>query len=89
VAEGSARFNLDDGETLTLAQGDLYQIYELLWQLAPKRGAVSTAAVIRGAVRSGTFGSPIELDVSQSVAMREAMVLLHDSERESQVGPGG
>jgi hypothetical protein len=44
VAEGSARFNLDDGETLTLAQGDLYQIYELLWQLAPKRGAVSTAA---------------------------------------------
>jgi hypothetical protein len=89
MAEGLLRFNLDDGETLTLAQGDVDQIYELLWRLAPKRGAVSTAAVIRGAAGAAMFGSPIELDVSQSAAMREAMVLLHDSERESQVGPGG
>lgn len=89
MAEGSVRFNLDHGETLTLAQADLDQIYVLLWRLAPKRGAVSTAAVIRGATRSGIFGSPIELDAPQSAAMREAMVLLHDSERDSQVGPGG
>jgi hypothetical protein len=77
MPEGSVRFNLDDGETLTLARGDLDQIYELLWRLAPKRGAVSTAAVIRGATRSAIFGAPIELDVPQSAAMREAMVLLH------------
>jgi hypothetical protein len=79
MPEGSVRFNLDDGETLTLARGDLDQIYKLLWRLAPKRGAVSTAAVIRGATRA-TLGSPIELDASQSAAMREAMVLLQAPE---------
>jgi hypothetical protein len=74
---GPVRFTLDDGEMVTLGEGDLSQVYELLWQLAPKPGAVSVAAVIRGVTRSEVLRAPVYLDVSQSAAMREAVALLH------------
>lgn len=74
---GPVRFVLDDGETLTLAEGDLAQVYELCWKLAPRPGAVSVAAVIRGVTRANIVGAPIDLNVSQSAAMREALALLH------------
>ena len=74
---GPVRFVLDDGETLTLAEDDLAQVYELCWKLAPRPGAVSVAAVIRGATRANIVGAPIDLNVSQSAAMREALALLH------------
>jgi hypothetical protein len=74
---GPVRFALDDGETMTLAEGDLEQVYELLWRLAPKPGAISAAALIRGAASANIAGAPIDLDVPQSAAMREAVALLH------------
>jgi hypothetical protein len=80
MPSGPVRFMLDDGEVLSLAGGDLARIYELLWRLAPKPGAVSTAAVIRGATRSTIMVAPIDLDAKQSAAMREAMTLLRASE---------
>jgi hypothetical protein len=67
---------LDDGGMLTLAEGDLKQVYELMWELAPKPGAVSVAVLIRGATRAHLAGVPIDLDVPQSAAMREAVALL-------------
>ncbi len=74
---GSVRFVLDDGGMLTLAEGDLLEVYELLWKLVPKPGAVSVAVLIRGATRADLAGVPIDLDVPQSAAMREAVALLH------------
>jgi hypothetical protein len=74
---GSVRFVLDDGAMLTLAEGDLSEVYELLWKLVPKPGAVSVAVLIRGATRADLAGVPIDLDVPQSAAMREAVALLH------------
>ena len=77
---GPVRFVLDDGEVLSLAAGDLAQIYDLLWTLASKPGAVSAAAVIRDATRSTVMVVPIDLDTKQSAAMREAMTLLRSPE---------
>jgi hypothetical protein len=77
---GPVRFVLDDGEILSLDEGDLAQIYELLWTLAPKPGAVSTATVIRGVTRSNVVVVPVDLDTKQSAAMREAMTLLRSPE---------
>jgi uncharacterized protein YqgV (UPF0045/DUF77 family) len=74
---GSVRFVLDDGGMLTLAEGDLSEVYELLWKLVPKPGAVSVATMIRVSARSDLMGSLIDLDVPQSAAMREAVALLH------------
>lgn len=74
---GTALFRLDDGEVMHLPEKDLTQIYELLWTLAPKVGAVSLAAVIRGATRdSARFGAPIDLTESQSKVLREAIGIL-------------
>jgi hypothetical protein len=70
------RFALDDGETLTLTEGDLEQVYEQLWRLAPRAGAISVAVLIRGATSANIAGVPIDLDVPQSAAMREAVALL-------------
>jgi hypothetical protein len=74
---GPVRFVLDDGETLTLDEGDLAQVYELCWKkLAPKGGAIELAALIRGVTRANMVGPPIDLDVRQSAAMREAVASL-------------
>ena len=74
---GPVRFALDDGETLTLTEGDLEQVYELLWRLAPRPEAISVAVLIRGVTRPNIAGVPIELNVPQSAAMRKAVALLH------------
>ena len=71
------RFILDDGETLTVAAADLEQVYELLWKLAPRPGAVSVAALIRGATRADILRAELDLDVPQSAALRDAVALLH------------
>jgi hypothetical protein len=74
---GSVRFVFHDGQMLTLAEAELAEVYELLWTLAPKPGAVSVAALIRGTARADVFsGAPIDLNVPQSAAMREAVALL-------------
>lgn len=76
---GPVRFVLDDGELLTLADDDLSEIYELLWKLAPKKGAISVATMIRVSVRSDLMGSPIDLNETQSAAMREAVASVRSS----------
>jgi hypothetical protein len=74
---GPVRFHLDDGELLTLTEGELAEVYELLWKLAPKTGAISVAALIRGVTPTDILGAPVELNQSQTAAMRAAVSLLH------------
>jgi hypothetical protein len=77
VSGGPVRFTLNDGETLVVPRETLSQVYELLWQLAPKPGAVEMAAVIRAASGESTrYGRPLDLNATQSVALREAIGLL-------------
>jgi hypothetical protein len=77
VSDGSIRFALDDGETLTLDDGILLDVYELLWGLAPKPGAASAATAVRGASRTSLHGPPIKLDELESSALREAVAMLN------------
>ena len=71
------RFTFDDGETLSLTEDDLPRVYEELWRLAPKPGAVSTAAVVHGARRQfDLYRAPIDLTPTQSAMLREAVALL-------------
>jgi hypothetical protein len=77
MSGGSVRFLLDDGETLIVAEDDLRQVYELLWRLAPRPGAVSTAAVVHNALQLSEFArTRIELTTTQGTALREALALL-------------
>jgi hypothetical protein len=76
---GPVRFTLDSGETLSLTEDERLRVYEELWRLAPKPGAVSTAAVVHGATRQfDLYGAPIDLTPAQSAMLREAVALLHD-----------
>ena len=71
-------FTLDTGETLTIAREDLRPVCNLLWGLAPKPGALSTAAMVHVASRqAGLFRSPFDLTPTQSGMLREVVALLH------------
>jgi hypothetical protein len=76
MPRGPVHFVLENGEMLTVAEDDLSEVYELLWKLAPKKGAISVAAMLRVSARSDLMGSPIDLDETQSAAMREAIASL-------------
>jgi hypothetical protein len=74
VEDESIRFRLEDGETVTVTGGDIPRIYEQLWRLAPKPGAVSTAALVRAPSTQSEFAhTVIELSAEQSAALREAL----------------
>jgi hypothetical protein len=78
MAGAAVSFTLDNGETLTIARDDLRPLYNLLWGLTPKPGAVSTAAMVQVASRqAGLFRSPFDLTPTQSAILREAVDLLH------------
>jgi hypothetical protein len=69
-------FALDSGETLTIARDDLQHVCNLLWGLAPKPGARSTAAMVHVAARHDGR-TPFELTALQSTLLRDAVDLLH------------
>jgi hypothetical protein len=78
MAGAAVSFTLDNGETLTVAREDLLPVCNLLWGLAPKAGALSTAAMVHVAFRqAGLFRSPFDLTRTQSALLREAVTLLH------------
>jgi len=79
VSRGPVRFTLDSGETLTVEEKDVPRIYELLWQLAPQPGAVTTAAALHTTFRQSEFSRPtIALTAAQSAMLRRAISLLED-----------
>ena len=74
MSGGSVRFTFDDGETLIVPDDDVRRVYDELWRLAPRPGAVSTAALVHAASRQSEFARrPIELTTTQSATLREAM----------------
>jgi hypothetical protein len=80
VPEASTRFALDDGETVVVTDGDLRELYELLWREAHKPGAISVAALIHAALLQPEFSrTPIALTTPQSRVLRETIAQLHAS----------
>jgi hypothetical protein len=70
------RLTLHDGETLIIASGDVGRVYENLWRLAPRPGAVTLAGVLvaesRGQVRRRF---PLDLTEEQSAVICEAIAM--------------
>jgi hypothetical protein len=75
MATNAVEFRLSDGTSLRIQEADLHRIYEELWDISDHSGAISTAALLIDEARKyGRYRSyPIELNVVQSEALREAV----------------
>jgi hypothetical protein len=60
------RVTLHDGETLTIASGDVDRVFENLWSLSPKPGAVTLAGVLVAQSRPKTGLRLVDLTEPQS-----------------------
>lgn len=69
------RLTLWDGEILTVASGDVDRVYENLWRLAPKRGALTVAGILVAESRGRTGLHPVDLTETQSSVIREAIAM--------------
>ena len=53
------------------------RVYDLLWQLAPQPGAITTAAALHmAAQQSEASRFPLELTATQAAVLRQAIALL-------------
>lgn len=57
----------DDGAVVELSRRAAEDLYDLLWLIAPERGAVTTAAKLRYALREALL-EPVVLDADESRA---------------------
>jgi hypothetical protein len=74
MAAGEVRFSFHDGETLTIAGEDVPRVYENLWQLAARPGAVSLAGMVMAASRQPPAARvPVLLTEPQGAVIREAL----------------
>lgn len=69
------RLTLHDGERLTIASGDVARVYENLWRLAPKPGAITLAGVLVAESRGSTRHYPLDLTEVQSAIILEAVAM--------------
>jgi hypothetical protein len=72
VAE--VRLTLHDGETLTIADEAVWGVYENLWRLSDKPGAITVAGALIAASRQSL--PALDLDGPQSAVIREAIAML-------------
>lgn len=72
---GDVRLTLWDGETLTIAGADVDRVYENLWRLAPKPGALTLAGILVAESRGQTGLRPVDLTEPQSAIIREAIAM--------------
>jgi hypothetical protein len=67
---------LDDGAVVELSRRAAEDLYDLLWSIAPREGAVTTAAKLNSALRGALLGAVIDLDAEESRALEHARALL-------------
>jgi hypothetical protein len=76
MSGGDVRLALHDGETLTIAGHDVTRVYENLWRLAPKPGAVTLAGVLVAVKREPPgLRRPVDLTESQTAVILEAIAM--------------
>lgn len=74
AAGEEVRLTLHDGERLTIADEDVPRVYENVWRLVPKPGAVTLAQALKAASRERPLTRhPVELTENQSAIIREAV----------------
>jgi hypothetical protein len=71
---GDVRLTLHDGEAMTIAGGDVERVYENLWRLAPKPGALTLAGMLVAVSRERS-GRWVDLTESQSAIIRQAFAM--------------
>lgn len=74
MSEEDVRLALHDGELLTIAARDVPRVYENLWRLAPRPGALTLAALLVAESRAKTL-RPIDVTEAQSAIIREAIAM--------------
>lgn len=75
MAGGDVRLALWDGETLTIDSGDVDRVYDNLWRLAPRPGALTLAGILVAESRAYTGLHPVDLTATQSAVIREAIAM--------------
>lgn len=64
---------------LTVAEKDVPRLCDLLWQLAPQPGAITTAAALHIAAQQSEFARlPVELTAAQAAILRQAIARLDE-----------
>ena len=78
----AVEFRLADGTCLVVEEADLRRIYEELWDLSGVTGAISTAVLLIDEARKyNRYRRPVELNVAESAALREAVANLASLQR--------
>jgi hypothetical protein len=72
---GDVRLAFHDGEIVTIASGDVDRVYENLWRLAPRPGALTLAGLLVAESRGKTGLYPVDLTEPQSALIREAIAM--------------
>lgn len=79
MAPGSVWFDLADGTTVIVEGSDLRRVYEELWTLADRPGAISTAAMLLDeGGKHRHYAEAVGLNQPQSDALRRALDQLAD-----------
>lgn len=66
------RVQLDDGAVVELSRRAAEDIYDLMWMLAPERGAVTAAAKLHRSLRNALLREEIILDLDESTVFAKA-----------------
>jgi hypothetical protein len=69
----AVRLTLADGETVTIPAHDVERVWENLWCFSPNMDAMVVAGVVMAESRERSIDFPLQLTVSQSVLIRQAV----------------
>src|SRR3954465_1386766 len=70
----TVRVNLSDGSYVDLPRSTAEQLYDLMWLLAPEKGAVTTAAKLNQALRQALVrDESVVLDAPESQVFSNAL----------------
>jgi hypothetical protein len=74
LARDEVEFRLADGASVIVPDADLRLIYNALWDLSDRRGAISTAVLlIDEAQKRSQYRHPVELNPKQSNVLKTAI----------------
>jgi hypothetical protein len=74
MAPGFVEFRLADGSSLMIEEADLRDVYDGLWNLSDRKGAISTAVLLVDEARKhDRYRQPVELTQTQSLILRQAV----------------
>ena len=74
MAPDFVEFRLADGSSLIIEEADLRHVYDALWNLSDRKGAISAAVLLVDEARKqDRYRQPVELTHTQSLVLRQAV----------------